>query len=42
MTSRCRITRLHEISLDTSTLTLSDLDPSDDVVYEGPVPGAVD
>lgn len=36
MTSQCRITLKHEISLDTSTLDLTDLDPSDDLLYEGP------
>jgi hypothetical protein len=36
MTSRCRIIRLHEVALDTASLTLTDLDPSDDLVYEGP------
>jgi hypothetical protein len=36
MTSRCRIIRLHEVALDTASLTLTDLDPSDDGVYEGP------
>lgn len=36
MTSTCRITRLREDDLDDSTLNLTDLDPSDDLVYEGP------
>lgn len=36
MTATCTITRLKQISLDTSTLILSDTDPSDDVIYQGP------
>lgn len=36
MTSRCRITRLEEISLDTTTLNLNDLNPADDLIYDGP------
>lgn len=36
MQSRCKITRTTPISLDTVTLNLRDLDPTDDNVYEGP------
>lgn len=36
MTSTCRITRLKLVSLDTQTLILTDTDPSDDLIYEGP------
>lgn len=36
MTTQVRITRLKEITLDTTTLNLTDTDPSDDLVYEGP------
>jgi hypothetical protein len=36
MTATCVITRKHLVSLNTATLTLSDTDPSDDVVYQGP------
>lgn len=36
MTSSCRITRLTLVSLDTSTLNLTDTDPTDDEIYAGP------
>lgn len=36
MLSACRVTRLFEVTLDTSSLNLSDDDPSNDLVYEGP------
>lgn len=36
MQSVCEITRLQEVTLDTASLTLSDTDPSDDLIYQGP------
>jgi hypothetical protein len=36
MLSRCKITRIKPESLDTATLDLTDSNPDDDLVYEGP------
>lgn len=36
MQSRCRITRIEPVSLDTATLNLTDTNPDDDLVYDGP------
>lgn len=36
MTARCKITRLKQVTFNNSTLLMSDNDPSDDVIYEGP------
>lgn len=35
MTARVQITRKKLVTLDTTTLILTDADPSDDVIYEG-------
>jgi hypothetical protein len=36
MTATCQITRKHLVSLDATSLLLSDTDPTDDLIYQGP------